>query len=41
MVQTVWSGAGQFMKEYNEKNGKNPQDTPANCFMALFNELQR
>jgi N-acetyl-beta-hexosaminidase len=41
MVQTVWSGAGQFMKEYNDKSGKNTEDTPANCFRALFNELQR
>jgi hypothetical protein len=35
IIQTVWSGAGEFMKEfYNiEEAGKN---TSANCFRAIF-----
>lgn len=38
MMQTVWSGAGQFLDEMeNPKNDK--ENTQANCFKALFNEI--
>jgi N-acetyl-beta-hexosaminidase len=43
MVQTVWSGAEQFMDEFygrktNPKDGMNNQ---ANCFKALFTEINK
>jgi len=38
MMQTVWSGAGQFLDEFYGVN-VNPapgEDTATNCFKALF-----
>jgi len=42
MVQTVWSGTGQFMDEfYGRKTGvKESVNTSSNCFKALFNEIE-
>lgn len=37
MIQTVWSGAGGFLKEFYEQNSGDPQaQTAANCFRSLF-----
>ena len=38
MIQTVWSGAGNFMKEFAENK---PGNTTANCFRELFNEIDK
>ena len=38
MIQTVWSGAGNFMKEFAENK---PGNTAANCFRELFNEMDK
>jgi len=39
MVQTVWSGAGEFLDEYY---GKDPGDrSPVTCFKALFSEIDK
>jgi hypothetical protein len=41
MVQTIWSGAGQFLDEfYGRKPGKGI-NTQVNCFKALFTEIQK
>jgi hypothetical protein len=42
MMQTVWSGAEQFMDEFydrktDEKQGVN---TSSNCFKAMFAEIE-
>jgi len=43
MMQTVWSGAGQFMDEFygRKTNSKEGTNTPANCFKAMFGEIQK
>lgn len=41
MVQTVWSGAGSFMKDYYEIKASDSENTPENCFRALFGKLQK
>jgi hypothetical protein len=41
MVQTIWSGAGQFLDSYYSKSpGKNAEN-PVDCFKALFGEIQK
>ena len=42
MLQTVWSGAGQFMDEYygRKTDLKETRNTQTNCFKALFNEIE-
>jgi N-acetyl-beta-hexosaminidase len=42
MVQTVWSGAGQFMDEFygRKTDPKETKNTQANCFKALFKEIE-
>lgn len=42
MMQTVWSGAGQFMDEYygRKTDQKETINTQTNCFKALFNEIE-
>jgi hypothetical protein len=41
MVQTVWSGAGQFMNGYygNTADLKSGNNTPWNCFKTLYSEI--
>jgi N-acetyl-beta-hexosaminidase len=41
MVQTVWSGAGQFLDEFygRKTDPKEKENTQTNCFKALFNEI--
>jgi len=43
MMQTVWSGAGQFMDEFygRKTNSKDGAHTPSNCFKAMFVEIQK
>jgi hypothetical protein len=41
MVQTVWSGAGQFLDSYYGKRPENTVNTPVNCFEALYTEIQK
>jgi hypothetical protein len=40
MVQTVWSGAGQFMDTYYGKRPDSDENSPVKCFKALFTEIQ-
>jgi hypothetical protein len=41
MVQTVWSGAGQFLDSYYGKRPESDVNTPVSCFKALFGEIQK
>jgi N-acetyl-beta-hexosaminidase len=41
MVQTVWSGAGQFLDSYYSKKPESEVNTPVNCFKALYSEIKR
>jgi hypothetical protein len=41
MVQTVWSGAGQFLDSYFRQKKGEGSNTPVNCFKALYNEIQK
>ena len=40
MVQTVWSGAGQFLNSYYGRRAETSANTPVNCFKALYKEIQ-
>jgi len=39
MVQTVWSGAGQFLDSYYGRRKEDGKNTPVNCFKALYGEI--
>jgi len=41
MVQTVWSGAGQFLDSYYGKRPENSENNPVSCFKALYTEIQK
>jgi hypothetical protein len=41
MVQTVWSGTGQFLDSFYGKEPENNTNTDANCFRTLYNELNK
>jgi hypothetical protein len=41
MVQTVWSGAGQFLDSYYGRRKDEGKNTPVNCFKALSGEIMR
>jgi len=43
MMQTVWTGAGQFMDEFygRKTNTKDGTNTQTNCFKAMFGEIQK
>ena len=41
MVQTVWSGAGQFLGSYYGRRQETSPNTPVNCFKALYSEIQK
>jgi hypothetical protein len=41
MVQTVWSGAGQFLDSFYGKRQDNSVNNPVTCFKALFTEIQK
>jgi N-acetyl-beta-hexosaminidase len=38
MIQTVWSGAGNFMKEFADNK---PGNSPSNTFRELFSEIEK
>jgi len=42
MMQTVWSGADQFMDEFYGRNAdaKKDANTASNCFRAMFKEIE-
>ena len=40
MVQTVWSGAGQFLDLYYGRREDNSENSPVKCFRALYTEIQ-
>ncbi|NLJ43686.1 MAG: family 20 glycosylhydrolase [Bacteroidales bacterium] len=39
MVQTVWSGAEQFLGSYYGRRKEDGNNTPVNCFRALYKEI--
>ena len=41
MMQTIWSGAGQFLDTYYDKKPENRDNSQALCFKALFDEIQK
>ncbi len=41
MVQTVWSGAGQFLDSYYGRRTESSENTPVNCFKALYDEMNK
>jgi hypothetical protein len=41
MVQTVWSGAGQFMDSFYGVKKDNDPNNAADCFKTLFAEIER
>ncbi len=40
MMQTVWSGAGQFLDSFYDTDTDSQAKTPANCFRSLYLEIQ-
>jgi hypothetical protein len=40
MMQTIWSGAGQFLDNYYNTKPEKP-DSQVECFKALFSEIER
>jgi hypothetical protein len=41
LVQTIWSGAGQFLDSFYGRRQENGVNTQTNCFKALFTEIQK
>jgi hypothetical protein len=41
MVQTIWSGAGQFLDNYYGRKPENSENSQVSCFKALFGEIQK
>jgi hypothetical protein len=41
MVQTVWSGAGQFLDTFYGRRTEESANTPVSCFKALYDEIDR
>jgi len=39
MVQTVWSGAEQFLDSYYGRRKEDGNNSPVNCFRALYKEI--
>jgi hypothetical protein len=39
MVQTVWSGAGQFLDSFYGRRKEEAVNTPVNCYNALKDEI--
>ena len=39
MMQTIWSGAGQFLDSYYNTKPGNQDSSQAECFKALFSEM--
>jgi hypothetical protein len=41
IIQTIWSGAGQFLDNYYGRKPENSENSQVNCFKALFSEIQK
>jgi hypothetical protein len=41
MVQTVWSGTGQFLDAFYGRRTEEDENTPVKCFKALYDEINR
>ena len=41
MVQTVWSGTGQFLDSFYGRRTEENANTPVSCFKALYDEISR
>jgi hypothetical protein len=41
MMQTIWSGAGQFLDGYYSTKPGNSDNSQVECFKALFSEIER
>jgi hypothetical protein len=41
MMQTIWSGAGQFLDNYYGIKQERQGNSQVNCFKALFSEIQK
>lgn len=41
MVQTVWSGAEQFMDSYYGRKPEKEENNPVNCFKELYSEIEK
>ncbi len=41
MMQTVWSGAGQFLDNFYGREPENSENSQVNCFKSLFSEIQK
>ena len=40
IVQTIWSGAGQFLDSFYGSKTESSENSQVSCFKALFNEIQ-
>jgi hypothetical protein len=41
MLQTIWSGAGQFLDNFYGLKPERPGSSQVNCFKSLFTEIGR
>jgi hypothetical protein len=41
LVQTIWSGAGQFLDNFYSGKPEKPDNSQVGCFKALFAEIQK
>jgi hypothetical protein len=41
IMQTIWSGAGQFLDDYYGRKPENSGNSQTACFKALFGEIQK
>ena len=41
MMQTIWSGAGQFLDNYYGRKPENSENSQVSCFKALFDEIHK
>ena len=41
IVQTIWAGTGQFLDSYYERRTDGRTDSSADCFKALFDEIEK
>jgi len=41
VVQTVWSGVGQFLDSYYGRRTENTNNTAPNCFRAMYEEIEK
>lgn len=41
VVQTVWSGAGQFISSFYSKKENSGENTPVKCFREMYDEIER